>query len=290
MGALALGGCFRGAATGALADALSGTGGAYSRDDDPELVEDALPFALKTMESVIPEQPEHRGLLAATAGGFTQYAYGFLKEKADAIESKDREKAAHLRRRAKNLLRRGRGYGFQGLAVEHENFEQRLRQDAQGTLAEVEKDEVPLLYWTAAALAAEVTLDKDDLELVADLPLSEAMMRRALELDEAYEQGAIHEFLMTYELSRPDGGPQSATVAEKHFQRARELSQGKRLSVLVSWAENALVKRQAQKEFLALLDEVLAFDVNTAPEQRLANVIAQRRAQRLKARVEELFL
>ena len=46
--AIALSGCnLTGAATGALADALSGSGGAYGKDDDPELIEDALPFALK---------------------------------------------------------------------------------------------------------------------------------------------------------------------------------------------------------------------------------------------------
>ncbi|HET9754732.1 MAG TPA: hypothetical protein VFP52_17300, partial [Myxococcales bacterium] len=37
-----------------VADALSanGEGGAFARDDDPELVRDAVPFALKTMEGL----------------------------------------------------------------------------------------------------------------------------------------------------------------------------------------------------------------------------------------------
>ena len=69
---LLLTGCVRSLATGALADALSGTS-SLSSDDDPELVRDAAPFGLKTMESLLPEQPHHKGLLTALASGFTQY-------------------------------------------------------------------------------------------------------------------------------------------------------------------------------------------------------------------------
>ncbi|HEY0881450.1 MAG TPA: TRAP transporter TatT component family protein, partial [Archangium sp.] len=48
-------------ATNAIADALSGPG-TLGTDDDPELVRDAAPFGLKTMESVLDSQPKHVGL------------------------------------------------------------------------------------------------------------------------------------------------------------------------------------------------------------------------------------
>src|SRR3954470_5257248 len=87
LAALCLSGYIKNIATNALADALSGTGGSFGKDDDPKLVEDALPFALKTMESVLESQPEHRGLLTATSAAFTQYAYGFLRADADVLEA-----------------------------------------------------------------------------------------------------------------------------------------------------------------------------------------------------------
>ena len=40
--------------TSIAADAFAGSGGtSYATDDDPELVRDAVPFALKTMESLL---------------------------------------------------------------------------------------------------------------------------------------------------------------------------------------------------------------------------------------------
>jgi predicted anti-sigma-YlaC factor YlaD len=42
-------------------------------------------------------------------------------------------------------------------------------------------------------------------------------------------------------------------------------------------------------EFERLLDRALAVDADAAPEFRLANLIAQRRAAWLRTRVDELF-
>ena len=38
-------------------DALAGTGSTFASDDDPELVGEAVPFGLKTMESLLAESP-----------------------------------------------------------------------------------------------------------------------------------------------------------------------------------------------------------------------------------------
>ena len=46
---------------------------------------------------------------------------------------------------------------------------------------------------------------------------------------------------------------------------------------------------QNKKEFLELLDKALAVDVDEIPGQRLANILAQERAQWLRERVGELF-
>jgi hypothetical protein len=283
-------GCVKRFALGAVANALSGSGGTFAQDNDPELVQQALPFALKTMESIVPEQPKHKGLLAATAGGYTQYAYGFLIPEAEALEGKNSAQANHLKDRARNLLQRARRYGIQGLSLTVKDFEAAARKNPQPMMAKFRQEDVPLLYWTGAAWAAEVTLNKENMDLVADLPLAEKILRRALELDETFDHGAIHEVLMSYELSRPDGGPESLVEAKKHFDRAQALSNHQRMSVLVSWAEGDAIKRQDKKLFLSLLDQVLAFNPDVAPEFRLANVIAQNRARHLKARMDDLFL
>jgi hypothetical protein len=65
-----------------LGDALASTGTTFEGDEDPDLVGDALPFALKLMESLLAESPRHAGLLLATASGFTEYSYAFVGTRA----------------------------------------------------------------------------------------------------------------------------------------------------------------------------------------------------------------
>jgi len=48
-------------------DALASSGTTFAADDDPELIREALPFGLKTYESLLAESPGHRGLLLAAA-------------------------------------------------------------------------------------------------------------------------------------------------------------------------------------------------------------------------------
>jgi predicted anti-sigma-YlaC factor YlaD len=62
------------------------------------------------------------------------------------------------------------------------------------------------------------------------------------------------------------------------------------VSPLVTYAESVLVSQQKKKEFQALLAEAAQFDITAAPpEQKLANIISQRRAVWLLSRVDELF-
>ena len=72
-----------------VANVLAESGTTYASDNDPDLVGDALPFGLKTMEGLLEEIPEHRALLIATASGFTQYAYAYVDLPAFEISNSD---------------------------------------------------------------------------------------------------------------------------------------------------------------------------------------------------------
>src|SRR5436190_6095256 len=95
-----------------LGDSLANSGTTYAADDDPELVGQALPFSLKLVEGLLAESPQHRGLLFTAASGFTEYAYVYDQQDADAIESEDVAKADALRGRARRLYLRARDYGL----------------------------------------------------------------------------------------------------------------------------------------------------------------------------------
>ena len=273
-----------------LGNALASGGSTFTSDEDPELVRDALPFSLKLIESLLAESPRHRGLLLAAASGFTPYAYAFVQEEADEIEDRDLEKATALRIRARRLYLRARDYGIRGLEVAHPAFGSEVRRDAKAAVRVTAKNDVPLLYWTAASWGAAISLSKDNPDLVADQGIVEALIDRALVLDERFDSGAIHSFLITYEASRNGAEGDFAVRSRRHFDRAMELSEGHQAGPLVSLAEDVSLQKQNRAEFEMLLKRALAIDVNAKPEYRLANLIMQRRARWLLQRTDDLFV
>jgi len=271
------------------ADAISAGGGGFARDDDPELIRDATPFALKAMESLLSEQPENRSLLTALSRGFTQYTVAFVRE--DAVEESDPARRRAGMERAGRLLLRAKGYGVRGLSVGRPGFAGNLEADPAAAAAQAGEGDVPLLFWTAASWSLAVASTPDSPALLADLPRCEALMRRALVLDERFDDGAIHEYFIAFEGGRPEAMGGSAEMARRHFDRAMEISGGRKVSPLVTYAETVSVRAQDRKEFLDLLDRALAFDARgEAPDHRLANLVAQRRARWLKGRVDDLFV
>jgi len=281
---------FRRSALNQVADAVAGSGTTFSSDEDPDLVKAAAPFSLKLMESLLAETPQHQGLLSAAASGFTQYAFAFVQQEADEVEAHDLAAAEALRTRARRLYLRAHTYGLRGLEVNHPGFPNALLANPRAAVRAATTADVPLLYWTATAWAAAISLSKDTPELVAQIPAMEALMDRALELDESYGRGAIHTFLVAYEMSRQGAPGDPAARARKHFDRAMALSEGKNAAPLVALAEAVAVKQQDVKEFESLLNRALAINPDANPETRLLNVVMQRRARWLLSRKAELFL
>ena len=272
-----------------LGDALAGSGTTFAADDDPELVKAAAPFSLKLMESLLNESPTHKGLLFAASSGFTQYSYAFVQQEAAELEDKDVSGSVEMRRRSQRLYLRARDYALRGLESAHPGFSNALRTDALVAVRLLKKKDVPQTYWAAASWAAAAVVIKDTPELIADLPLVAALMDRALELDEAFDHGAIHTFLISYEMSRPGGTGDRAQRARAHFARAVELSGGQNAGPYVSLAEAIAVEQQDRKQFESLLKQALAVNPNARPEWRLANMVMQRRARWLVSQEDNLI-
>ena len=273
-----------------VGDALAGSGTTFASDDDPELVKAAVPFSLKLMEGLLNENPRHEGLLLASASGFTEYAYAFVQQDADEMEDKDLAAAEEMRGRARRLYLRARNYGLRGLEVRHKGFEKALRAEPKQAVRMATVKDVPLLYWTALSWAGAVSLSKDNPDLIAEMPIVEAMMDRALALDETFGDGAIHTYLITYEMSRPGGTGDPAARSREHFERALALTKGLQAGPMVSFAEAVCVQKQDLKQFEALLQQALTINLEVKPECRLVNLVMQRRAKWLLSRTDQLFL
>ena len=271
-------------------DALSHGTSAYATDNDPELIAAATPFSLKLMEGLLAQTPDHVGLLTATAAGFTQYAYAFVQTDAEKLEATDYARAQEVRLRARKLYLRARDYGLHGLEVSHPGFLAKLQADPVHAVRDCTKADAGLLYWTAAAWAAAISQGKDDASLVGDLPKPQAMIDRALELDESFGDGAIHSFLITYSMARPDLTEPPVEVAKRHYARALELSHGQLAGPHVSYAESVCVALEDRACFDQALQAALAVDPDAVPAHRLENIIMQRRAAWLASQADHWFL
>jgi predicted anti-sigma-YlaC factor YlaD len=277
-------------ALNSLGNAVAGSGTTFSSDDDPDLVFDAAPFGLKTIEGLLEQLPRHKPLLYAATSGFVQYAFGRLQQEADFVEERDLARATALRDRARRQYKRALEYGLRGLEVDFPGLRPRLRADPAAALARTTKRHVPLLYWTGLAWGGAISISKDDSELTADQYVVEAIMKRALALDEGYEHGAVHDFFISYDGGRPASAGGSVDRARQHLERALALGGGHRAWPLVTFAEVVSVSLQDRKEFDRLLRQALEVDPGAVADLRLTNLLAQRRARWLLARADELIL
>ena len=288
---LALSGCsIKQVAVNRIGDALASGGSAYATDNDIDLVGDALPFTLKTVESLLQEAPRHKGLLLTAASGFTQYSYAWVDLEALALETSDPVAARQQRLRAKRLYLRGRDYALRAIELGHPDFLVNLRNHDAAALQELKAEQVPELYWFSVAWAGAIAADPSDMELVADLNLIGPLVNRCLELDEAYEGGALHTFMISYMGARSalqGGGPEAARM---HYEKALAFAKGTDISPQVAFAETVLVREQRRAAFESLMAEALALNPDEYPANRLANLIRQKRARLLLAQADDLFL
>jgi predicted anti-sigma-YlaC factor YlaD len=288
--AFALSGCsIREYALSRTADTLATSGTSFATDDDPELIADAAPFSLKLMDSVLAETPTHVGLLTAAAKNYTQYTYAFVQQEGERLEDTDVAGAAQRFERARRLYARAREYGLRGLESAHPGISLTLEKAPRAALVQASRSDVPLLYWNAVSAGAWVSLSKDNPAAVGQLPVIEALIDRALALDEAWDAGAIHTFLISFEGNRSQRSGDPTVAARKHFERAVTLSNGQQAAPFVALAESVAVTQQDRAQFEQLLKRSLQIDVDASPQWRLANVVMQRRARWLLSRTDQLF-
>jgi len=273
-----------------VGNAMAESGETFSSDDDPELVMDATPFALKLMESLLDSSPKHKGLLTACCKNFTMYSYAHLQMEAEYCESANYAKAQMLRERARRLFRRAKDYGLRGLEARSKGFQALLPKDPDKALSSFGKKDVETLYWAALSYLAYINISKNDPAAMGDLDSAEKIMARAYALDPDWDHGTLQEFYVTWDGSRPESMGGSVKRAREMYDKALELSKGRRVSTYLALAESVSEKVQDRKEFDALLDKALAVDVEADKSLNLVNRIYRKRALWLKEQAKVLFV
>ncbi|MFP4484235.1 MAG: TRAP transporter TatT component family protein [Spirochaetaceae bacterium] len=292
--ALALSGCsINRLAVRVASNALTGTGEAnvFMTDNDPELIAEALPFALKLYDTLLQQDPENDELLLSTGSAYVSYANAFLQTPANQLPPGEFERKERMLERAKNLYLRGRAMTLKALEVRHPGFMENLENgDFAAITSQTTREDVPYLYWSAAGWMGAFSTDPFDLDLGLSIKGAASLMDRAYELNPTFDEGAIHEFYISYYASLPAGLGGDRAKAREHFERAEEIADGKKASPYVSLATAVSIPEQNVSEFRDLMNKALAIDVELYPEYRLINTIKQREAAWYLDSIERFFV
>ena len=273
-------------AVGMVAQTLASSGDVFTRDDDLELVGDAIPFGLKLYESLLDSAPTNKDLLIATCSNFTQYGVAYLETDALVLgEAQHHDEVVHLNARALKLYLRAKGYCERAMEVRFPGIMQKLPADPVAALAKAEKKDVPLLYWMAASWGSAIALGVDRPDLVIDMPTVRALAERALALDETWSRGTLHEMFVSLDSLPPalGGNPERARM---HFTKAVELQKGLSPGPYVALALGVVVPAQDRAEYEKLLNEALAIDPAKDPSNQLVTLVQQRRARALLDQID----
>jgi hypothetical protein len=256
---------------------MDGSIQAMDRETDLQLAEAAIPANLKLIEGLINEDPGNLELLASAAQGFYGYAFGF-------VELKDRQRADALYGRGFEFGKRG----LRRLGVDVD-FHTAVPDDIDRAVADLGKEAVPLLFWTASCWAKQIDLNRDDPARLAEVNGTERLMHRVLQLQPDYYYGGVHIYYGVFFGSRAPMLGGDFARSEQDFARASAVTQGKLLLVDVLQAEYLERQRLDQQRFRQLLARVLNTPVGSFPEMALANQIARARAQYLLSMESDWF-
>jgi len=270
-------------ATNMVADMFAGEGSAdvFTADSDPQLVGDALPFAIKLYETLLSQNPGHQGLMLTTGSLFVMYANAFVQGPAEMLSVYDWEVREISLNRAKQLYLRGYKILYDALDLRYPGFSRASADDGslRSILNRCKKEDVGLLYWAVAGGLSAYSIDLLDFELSSHLPEWREMIQRAYELDPGFNGAAIDEFFIILYASLPESMGGDSERAEYHYRKALERTNGNSAGAYVSYAQLVCVPAEDYDTFKDCLEKAIAIDPDKNPSSRLVNVINQKKAR-----------
>lgn len=307
-----------------IVDAVSGALGGDAAniilgDDDPDFVGDALPFMLKLYEALLELDQENPALYFTLGSGYVSYANIFVQLPAEMLPDDQFTEQMYQLLRAKKLYLRGRDYVLNGLELKYPGFINTLVSgDYENAVSMLQVEDVSNVYWAVGGWLSALAVDLFDYELTLTSSQVIALLVRALELDESYGDGSIHEVFISLYAAIPENMMYRTPDPEKddmikvsldsyyegkidnpkdfdqrlhyHYERALELGGDKKISSYISWATTYAVQNQDAELYTSLLETAIGFDVDVSIENRLANVAMQRKAQWLLDNIELFIL
>lgn len=260
----------------ATASLLEDVAKASYKQSDLNLIRQGMPSYLMLIDGMVEALPGNKRLLVSAAQLYAAYASAFVQD-----ENKEYAAALYARARA-YALRALEQNGFKSPAS-------RPFDDFEIGLHDLGKKDVPYIFWAASCWGSWISLNQGSMEAMAELPRVELMMKRVLELDEAFYYGGAHIFMGVLDASRPRIAGGDLDRARDHFLRAIDLGNGKFLMARIYYADYYAKKTFDRELFTSILQKVLETPADIAPELTLLNTVAHTKATEMLERADEYF-
>jgi predicted anti-sigma-YlaC factor YlaD len=254
----------------------------------PETVGPRIPSILKKCEAKLAKDPDDQELILFTGSLYVMYANAFIQGPAEMLPAEEYLEREHALAEARKYYLRGAKILAAGLEEEYPGWNDAYTKGVQPAyLAQLEKEDVPLIYWYAAGTLSAYALNPFDLDLGMKLPELTAAMARAYELDPDFNGGALDDFYVLFYSSIPEGMGGDKSKVETHYRRALEKTGGRSASPYISYAQAVCIPAQDIETFRSCLESALAIKGNRA--NRLVNIFYQRKARYLLNHAPEFF-
>lgn len=263
-------------------------------EDDPVLVAEFFPTALKLYEIMQASNPTHQGLAVMTGSLNVMYANAFVQAPAERLSDAEFDRRHAEEQRAKLHYLRGRDYILNVFDERYPGFKAAMLssdEDAiKANVAKLKKTEVDAAYWCAAGALGAFSLDPLDADLLGCLQGPIALLERAASLEPDYSDGAIWSVLASFYAAAPVdfGGDIERAVA--CYKEAERVTGGKSASLYITYAESFCIPTNDKQGFEEALKKALALNPDDNPSTRLMTLIFQEKARHLLSIEDEYFI
>ena len=253
--------------------------------DQPELVSIYFEKKIKKLEKSDMTSLDRQRALMRTK---VEYGFGIIMEHADRLIDVDYSSALDKYKKANIIFKDARDSGISILNDRYSNFNDWIRGVVE---LQFTNNDIIDLYWLAAAYGGAISSSRGDPFELIHLPKVGRILRKCIELDPEWNNGAVYSAMMSFTSTRTDISEDLLRDSvDFYFNKAILYSDSLDAGPFLAYAESIHKTYQERKEFEDKLNYVI--DMKTKPRSRyeLPNLIAKNRAEWLLSKTDDYFL
>ncbi len=244
-------------------------------NNDPEIVEAALPAYLLMLDGLLHDDKQDARLARATSQLNSAYAAMFVEDEAQA---------KLLTQKAFDYAQQAACIDFSALCNLNDlSFDAFIKQ-----LEQADESQIEAIYSLGVAWSGRIQAHSEDWNAIAGLSRAKALLQRVNQLDPAYQQAGAALYLGVMEALVPPAMGGKPDVARHFFEQAMHIAGQSNLTVPVYYARYYARMMFDQELHDRLLKRVISANPR-AEGLTLKNTIAQREAKMLLAESPEYF-